>query len=155
MDFVPTNPAVFVNLYNNKWNTNFPLWQDGSWSARVRLWPGADLVTPSWEARAPLLAAAADGPAGKLPKTATGLLVSRPGVLVTSFGANPDGAGTLLRLWEQSGQSGELTVTLPGAYRSATPVNLRGEAAGETIRLSRSVLTHHLGAYAPASFLLE
>ena len=29
MDYVPKIPAVFVNLYNNMWNTNFRLWQDG------------------------------------------------------------------------------------------------------------------------------
>ena len=37
--FQPQKSTVFVNLYNNEWNTNFPEWQDGSWSSRVRLWP--------------------------------------------------------------------------------------------------------------------
>ena len=37
--FQPQKPTVFVNLYNNEWNTNFPEWQDGTWSSRVRLWP--------------------------------------------------------------------------------------------------------------------
>ena len=69
MDFVPQTPTVFVNLYNNMWNTNFPLWQDGSWCERVRFWPTSDLVVPAWEARVPLLAAVAEGPAGKLPAT--------------------------------------------------------------------------------------
>jgi alpha-mannosidase len=155
LDYVPTNAAVFVNLYNNKWNTNFPLWQDGSWSTRVRFWPGADLVTPSWEARVPLLAAVADGPAGRLPRGQAGVFVSRTGVLITAFGANPDGPGMLLRVWEQAGQSGELTVTLPGRFRRATPVNLRGEQAGEVIPLGRGELPLKLGAYAPASFILE
>jgi hypothetical protein len=39
MDYTPTTPSVFVNLYNNMWNTNFALWQDGSWSEKVRIWP--------------------------------------------------------------------------------------------------------------------
>ena len=75
LDYTPKKPTVFVNLYNNEWNTNFPEWQDGSWSSRVRLWPtgrnfgiAQALIVPSWEARLPLLAAAADGPAGKLPQ---------------------------------------------------------------------------------------
>ena len=68
LDYVPKKPTVFVNLYNNEWNTNFPEWQDGSWISRVRLClardggVGEDLIVPSWEARLPLLAAAADGP---------------------------------------------------------------------------------------------
>jgi len=154
LDFVPKVPAVFVNLYNNMWNTNFPLWQDGSWSERVRLWPTTDLVIPSWEARVPLLAATADGPAGKLPLTQSGLTVSRPGVLVTAFGQNPDGLGMLLRVWDQTGVTGDLTVTLPGNFKTATPVNLRGENAGKPVRIRSGKLMFHLGACAPASFLL-
>ncbi len=157
MDFEPKTPTVFVNLYNNKWNTNFPLWIDGSWSARVRFWPGADLVGPAWEARVPLLAAAADGAGGRLPATQAGLRLSRPGVLVTAFGGNPDGAGTLLRVWDQGGKAGELAVTLPEGFTvaTATPVDLRGTQAGKPIPVKRGQFAFPLGAYAPASFTLE
>jgi alpha-mannosidase len=160
-DYVPKRATVFVNLYNNEWNTNFPEWQDGSWVSRVQLWPirGTDearnLVVPSWEARLPLLAAVADGPAGKLPKEQAGLSVSRPGVLVTAFGPNPDGQGTLLRAWDQTGVSGEVVVTLPARYKTATPVTLRGENAGEPVTLRGQKLAFRLPAYAPASYLLE
>jgi alpha-mannosidase len=158
----PRKPAVFVNLYNNEWHTNFPEWQGGSWSSRVRLWPTADharigtsLVVPSWEARLPLVAAVAEGPAGELPPSQAGLTVSRPGVLVTAFGQNPDGPGTLLRVWEQGGVADELTVTLPGAFKTATPVNLRGENSGEPLKIGQGKLAFNLRAYAPASFVLE
>ena len=162
LDDPPRQPSVFVNLYNNEWNTNFPEWQGGSWTSRVRLWPTAKnasvadaLTVPSWEARLPLLAAAANGPAGKLPQTQTGLTLSRKGVLLTAFGANPDGAGTVLRVWEQGGVSGEITATLPGNFRRATPVNLRGEKLGEPVPIKDCILTFPLKAYAPASFILE
>jgi hypothetical protein len=165
LDYVPKTPTVFVNLYNNMFNTNFPLWQDGSWSERVRLWPvaaGADVATDlavaSWEARVPLLAAAGDGPAGKLPLSQSGLALSRRGVLLTALGADPDGGkGTLLRLWDQSGVSGPLAVTLPAGMKAveAVPVNLRGETAGPPIAVSGGVLRLNLGAYAPASYLLR
>ena len=155
LDYVPTKSAVFVNLYNNEWNTNFPEWQDGSWTSRVRFWPAADLTVPSWEARLPLLAAVADGPAGKLPKEKPGLSVSRPGVLVTAFGQNPDGPGTLLRVWDQSGVSGRLTVTLPKTFATATPVNLRGEKAGAPVSISAGALKFDLHSFAPASFLIQ
>jgi hypothetical protein len=39
-DYVPTRPGLFVNLYNNMWNTNYPLWIGGSWKARLRGWSG-------------------------------------------------------------------------------------------------------------------
>ena len=163
MDFVPEKPSVFVNLYNNMWNTNFPLWQEGSWSERVRFWPtakgtktAADLAIKSWEARVPLLTVAATG-AGTLPATQAGIAVSRPGTLVTAFGANPDGKGTILRVWEQTGVSGNLTVTLPvGAkFTTAIPVTLRGEKTGEPVKITDGNLVFQLKAYAPASFVLE
>jgi hypothetical protein len=161
-DYLPKHPTVFVNLYNNMWNTDYPLWVEGSWDSRVRLWPmanrtavAADLAVHSWEARLPLLAAVADGPGGKLPNTQTGVSVSRAGVLVTAFGANPDGKGTLLRVWDQAGESGKLTVTLPGTFKLATPVNLRGEKTGVPVPVQAGKLRVDLLAYAPASFLLE
>lgn len=164
LDFIPKRPSVFVNLYNNEWNTNFPEWQGGSWSSRVRLWLNGNhsdtrrnLMVRSWEARLPLLAAATNGPSGKLPKKQAGLSLSRSGVLVTAFGQNPDGKGTLLRLWEQSGQTGECKVRLPAGLKAtaAQPVNLRGELSGQPIAVRSGEFSAPLRAYAPLSFLLK
>jgi len=41
---------------------------------------------------------------------------------VTAFGKNPDGPGTVLRVWEQAGHAGEMTVAIPGKFRHAMPV---------------------------------
>jgi alpha-mannosidase len=163
--FRPQKSTVFVNLYNNEWMTNFPEWQAGSWSSRVRLWPthGEDisknLIVPAWEARLPLLAAVADGPGGSLPASQSGLALSRPGVLVTAFGPDPDGVnkGTLLRVWEQAGVTGPLTVTLPEGLKAMTaaPVNLRGERSGTPVLIKDGKLKLTLNAYAPASFSLH
>ena len=165
MDFMPKKPSVFVNLYNNMWNTNFPLWQDGSWSERVRFWPTAkdtltvqDLTAKSWEARVPLIALKPTVThTGKLPTAQAGVAVARPGTLVTAFGPNPDGDGTILRVWEQAGISGDLTITLPvsARYHTATPVNLRGEKSGDSLQITGGRLGIDLKAYAPASFVLE
>ena len=157
LDYVPDKPAVFVNLYNNEWNTNFPEWIDGTWTSRVRIWPTADLTVASWDARLPLLAAAAEGPAGPVPPSQSGLAVSRPGTLLTAFGQNPDGPGTILRVWEQSGAGGELTITLPAgaSFTTATPVTLRGEKSGGPIKISGGKFAIVLKAYAPASFVLD
>jgi hypothetical protein len=153
-DIAPKS-SVFVNLYDNEWHTNFPEWTEGSWNSRVRIWTGTELAKPSWEARTPLVAAAADGPPGALPATRSGVSVSRPGVLVTAFGNNPDGKGTVLRVWEQNGESGKLEIEIPGKFSSATPVNLRGEKCGQMIRIQDGKLSCNLPAFAPASFVLE
>jgi hypothetical protein len=161
--YTPTNPAVYINLFNNQWNTNFRFWNGGTWTSRVRLWavgPYAaepSLVTPAWESRFPLLAACSNGGSGGLPSTQSGLQVSRKGVLVTAFGPNPDGAGTVLRLWEHAGQSGDCTVTLPQGMNVATvqPVNLRGETDGAPLVVQNRQFTISLGAFAPASVLIR
>ena len=192
-DYVPAEPEVFANLYNNQWNTNFPFWIPGSWTASLRVYPvaeGADeetaVFTPAWEIRQPCVAAFADGsdlatknakvakngrartPAAPtasvqqqdgcpMPAVANGLAVSRKGVRVTALCPNPDGAGTVLRVWEQAGKAGEITVTLPKGLKatSAQPVNLRGEPAGEPIAIKDGKFSFVLGAWAPKSFVLS
>lgn len=160
-------PVAFLNLFNNQWNTNFRLWNGGTWTSRVRIWAvdhagdEAALITPSLEARYPLLAAAADTttiPPHPLPPTREGLSVSRRGVLVTAFGADPDSKNkTILRLWELAGVSGKVTVKLPKGMKVSkmTPVNLRGEPTGKPERISFGRFSVNLNAFAPASFLLE
>ncbi|MCY3018924.1 MAG: hypothetical protein NTW87_07845 [Planctomycetota bacterium] len=165
LDFVPRKPVVFLSLFNNQWNTNFRYWYPGTWSSRVRLWTfdaktasDAVIATPALEARNPLVAVAADGGGGTLPAEQPGLFVSRKGVIVTAFGADPDGNdGTCLRLWEQAGVSGDITVTLPTGARftTATPVNLRGEKTGEPIPIRDGSFVVPLNAYAPASFVMR
>ena len=94
-DFVPKRPVVFVNLFNNQWNTNFRLWNGGTWSSRVRLWPvtacqaEASLIAQALEARVPLQAVAAAGTAGQLAATQAGLELSRRGVQVTAWARIP------------------------------------------------------------------
>lgn len=163
LDYTPQKPSVFVNLYNNEWNTNFPEWQDGSWSSRVRFWPtqgralDEDLVVPSWNARLPLLAVVANESAGPLPKEKAGVSLDRTGVLVTAFGQNPDGPGTLLRLWEQSGHAGACKIRLPAGFKAmaAQPVNLRGEPIGQVMPIRGGDFTVSLRAFAPISLVLK
>ncbi len=86
-----------------------------------------------------------------------GVALSRKGVRVTAFCPNPDGEGTVLRVWEQAGKGGEITVTLQQGMKAATaqPVNLRGEIAGEPIAVKNGSFTFALGAWAPKSFILS
>ena len=161
--FTPRKSRVFVNLFNNQWSTNFRLWNAGTWTSRVRLWAvtGGDaeknLVTPSEEARSPMLVGVADGPAGELASAQRGLELSRRGVLVTAFGDNPDGPGQVLRLWEYAGQSGECTVRLPAsmAIDAIQPVDLRGQPQGAPIPVRRGSFSARLQAFAPASFQFQ
>jgi alpha-mannosidase len=171
-DFLATKPLVWVNLYNNAFSVNFQQWIGGSWSSRVRLWSvpaGAGaaeaLIAPGWQARQPCrvaVAAGAAGPAsqpavaGKLPPSRAGIELSRGGVLVTAFGPNIDGAGTILRLWEQSGSDQPCRVKLPDGLRpaKAQPVDLRGRPVGPAIPVQAGELTVPLTHFAPVSLLL-
>jgi hypothetical protein len=161
--YIPERPTVWFNLFNNQWTTNYRFWNEGKWTYRFRIWAydqydaAPSLITPSLEMRYPVQTGSANASRGKLPTQRRGLSVSRPGVLVTAFGANPDGEGMLLRVWEQAGVSGKLTVELPegSSLARATPVNLRGEKIGESMQVRDARLMFELGAFAPASFVLE
>lgn len=162
-DFVPQKPIAFINLFNNQWTTNFRMWNEGTWTSRVRIWPvdeykaEASLITPAWEARMPLMAAWADGKPGPLPPKATGIELSRRGVLLTAFGKNPDGDGLILRLWEQAGQGGPCQVKLPEglALAAVQPVNLRGQPQGEPLPVVDRQFTILLPAFAPATVMMK
>ncbi|WP_140939378.1 glycoside hydrolase family 38 N-terminal domain-containing protein [Sphingobacterium lumbrici] len=164
-DYLPEKSAVFVNLYNNMWNTNFPYWTEGSWSERVRIWGIAqhehtaeNIAIKSWEARTPLLSIKATGKGKQLSSEKAGISLSRKGVLVTAFGADPDGnAGTLLRVWEQTGTDGEVKIKLPGEMNAkfVTRVNLRGEIIGHREVIKNNEITTNLKAYQPVSFILN
>ena len=112
-DFVPKTPDVFVNLFNNQWNTNFRLWNEGSWRQTVRLWTfdsydaESALIRPALEARFPIAgsACANNGSPRNLPAAAAGLQLSRPSVLVTSFGVDSATDRLMLRLWEQAART--------------------------------------------------
>jgi alpha-mannosidase len=159
--FVPARSRVYFNLQNNVWHTNFCDWWSRPIRARFRLWSFAhydaagSLLQPGMAAKRPLLAVEADGPAGNLAATQTGLTLSRDGLLVTALGDNPDGPGTLLRVWEQAGTSGQITVTVPGNFTSAVPVNLRGETLGRAIVIRHGSFAFRVEGFAPASFVLQ
>jgi len=169
-DFVPQRPIVYINLFNNQWNTNFRYWYAGTWSSRVRIWTfGKNLSAanafqvPSFEARTPLLVAIAQGKGGTLPESQSGIAVSRHGVEVTAFKTDylnndkKNKGQTLLRVWEQAGDRGNLSIILPKGktFLKATPVNLRNEVTGNPIQLTKNKFDFNLSSYAPASFILE
>ncbi len=163
--FVPQRSHVFLNLFNNQWTTNFRLWNEGTWTSRVRCWPLAEgaadqsLTATALEARYPLQAAATSAAAGPLPPVQEGVCVSRKGVLVTTFGQNVDGDGTLLRLWELAGQSGACTVRLPQALasRRVRAVDLRGQPLATPAPLVPDGVSLQLtlAPFAPVSLLFE
>lgn len=161
-DFKPERPNVFVNLYNNLWSTNFTEWIEGSWSAKMYLWSvdhfnnERSIITPSEEFRSPLKVVMAGNSGGGLPLVAAGVQLSMKGVLVTAFGNNPDGQGTILRLWEQAGNNGTCTVTLPARhpYKTARFCNLRGEPLSKAFDINNTIDVR-VKAYEPVSILLQ
>ena len=116
----------------------------------------ANLTQYGWETRLPLLTGVAEGKAGKLSINKTGITVSAAGVLITAFGKNPDGDGTILRLWEQAGNSGSCTITLPTGhpYKTARFCNLRGESLSKEFTI-KNTIDVNIRAFAPVSILLK
>lgn len=161
--FQPEKPTVFLNLFNNQWDTNYPTWNGGDWSASVRLWSisSADyeksLVTPSKEVRSPLLGAYSEVKDGTAITTKEGVALSKKGIEVTAFGPNIDGDGTILRLWEQSGKDQSVTVTLPKELKATkvVPVDLRGQKIGKAIKVTNNQFTVNIGKNAPYSVQLD
>jgi hypothetical protein len=161
-DFIPGRPNVFVNLYNNLWSTNFTEWIEGSWSAKLYLWSvdqfnnEKSIITPSEEFRSPLKVVMSSNNAGSLPLVAAGVQLSMKGVAVTAFGNNPDGKGTILRLWEQGGNNGNCTVTLPvnHPFKTARYCNLRGEFLSKEFTVNNTISVN-IKAYEPVSILLQ
>lgn len=157
LDFIPKKPAVFFNLYNNQWNTNYRYWYPGTWSSRVRIWFGDQLAVPALETMLPLMASVGSGGSGTLPSTQSGISVSRPGLVVTAFKEKSKGKGTLLRVWELAGESGRVTVQLPSGLpaRIARPVDLRGVELGPASPVRGGAFEFFIKGFAPASFDLE
>ena len=161
--YSPQKSSVFVNLFNNQWSTNFTEWIEGSWSAKMFIWSfkgyknESSLITPSEEFRSPLKAALVDGKAGHLPVSQVGIQLSQKGVMVSSFGGNVFGEGIVLRLWEQAGEAGKCTVTLPEGttFTKAQPINLRGEKIGNILNVNNNSFETAISAYQPVSFILE
>ncbi|WP_322932979.1 glycoside hydrolase family 38 C-terminal domain-containing protein [Bacteroides sp. CG01] len=166
MHFSPKyeNPQshIYLNLFNNRWNTNFTSFWSGNLTSEVRIWVNYEqdndesgLITPAWEARLPLQIGIATTPGGKLPTSREGIKVSQKGVLVTAYGKNPDGNGKLLRLWENAGNSGGCEVTLPTFVDGiAQPVNLRGVPEGMPIPIKQGTFKIKLNKFAPHSYLI-
>jgi hypothetical protein len=163
-DFLPENADLFVNLFNNQWNTNFRLWIEGSWQQTVRLWtfeqydPEKSLIRPALEARFPLVGKTTPDAQkrGNQPAEATGLRLSRRSVLVTSFGVDPGTQKLLLRLWEQAGEDGPCIITLPQGLdiQAVQPCDLRGRPAGNPLAVEAGRLQVDVRHYAPLNLEL-
>jgi hypothetical protein len=92
-----------------------------------------------------------------LPPSRHGLELSRKGILITAYGANHDGPGTVLRLWEEAGQSGTVRVRLPEGrdVKDVQPVDLRGRPVGQSIPVKSGSFKVQVPAFAPVSLVLD
>lgn len=161
---VLTGSKVYVNLYNNQWGTNFTEWIEGSFSSRFYVWSyngynaEKSFITPSEETRSPLYGIFFDGTEGKIPLSGAGVTLNRKGILLTAFGKNRDGEGTIIRLWEQSGNEGLCKISLPvnNFFNKAFPCNLRGELTdSKYITIINNQFEVNIKANQPATFILK
>ena len=69
---------------------------------------------------------------------------------------NPYGDGLILRLWEQAGNSGKCTISLPEGLngKMAIPVNLRGEVTGSPFEIKNNSISVDIKGYKPYSFMI-
>ena len=155
---------VYANLYNNQWGTNFTEWIEGSFSSTFYIWnydaynSEESFITPSEETRIPLYGMYFDGKKGGLPPSQGGISLSRKGVLLTAFGENRDGEGTILRLWEQAGNGGICNIILSegSGFKKANLCNLRGEIISNTeINILKNSFEIMIGANQPVSLILK
>lgn len=163
-DTLPEKADVFIHLFNNQWNTNFRLWNEGSWRQTARLWtfqqydPETSLIRPALEARFPLVGKTAPDfkKRGNQPPEATGLQLSSRNVLVTSFGVNPGTRKLMLRLWEQAGKDGSCVITLPKglAVQAVQPCDLRNRPLGDPLAVEAGRLQVDIRHNAPLNLEL-
>ncbi|GAB1359289.1 hypothetical protein MASR1M31_10710 [Porphyromonadaceae bacterium] len=84
------------------------------------------------------------------------MAVSQPGVYVTAFA--PTDTGSLLRLWDQTGKTQQVTITLPqgSKYTQAQWCNLRGvPVEGKVSRIENGKFTVEIGKNEPLTFMLK
>ena len=83
--------------------------------------------------------------------------LSRKGIQITAYGSNPDGPGTVLRLWEHAGQSGTVKVRLPEGsnVKQVQPVDLRGRPLGKPLAVRNGAFKVQVGAFAPVSLVFD
>lgn len=163
-DYLPQKADVFINLFNNQWNTNFRLWNEGSWRQTVRLWTfqqydaETSLIRPALQARFPMVGKTAPDfkKRGNRPPEAAGLQLSRRNVLVTSFGVDPGTGKLMLRLWEQAGKDGPCVITLPKglAVQAVQPCDLRNRPLGDPLAVEAGRLQVDVRHNAPLNLEL-
>jgi len=160
-DFVPKKPDVWFNLFNNQWNTNFRLWNEGDIHASFILWAfdqydnESSLITPCLEAFALNFQPVVQSPS----ESVQGIRLDRKGIYVTAFGKDPDSGALMLRMWEMAGHGTDalpVTVQLPEklSVKSVLPCDLRGRAIGEAIPVVHGTFKIEVKPYTPVSLML-
>ena len=159
-----TSGKVFVNLFNTQWGTNFTEWIEGSFSSTFYIWSydkynvQKTFITPSEETRVLLNGVFYDGKKGAAPLSQKGISLSKKGILITAYGKNRDGDGTVLRLWEKTGEKGQVKITLPKGsnFKKAYSCNLRGEIIdNKEINITNNTFETEINVYQPLSFILK
>lgn len=164
-EYIPESSLAKVCMFNTIWTINFPYWIQGNLTSRVRVW-GVDsldeenLVIPATEAKtnAEVVRIVKESSSvRKLPSCLEGIKLSSKGFRITSFGANPDGSGDLLRLWNTLSLDQNVTVYLPPktTFTEAVPVNLRGEQIGDPYLIMGGKWSFCAKGYTPYSFVLR
>lgn len=126
-----TSATIFANLMNNLWFTNYKLDQEGPVRFRFALLPhanGFDRAAASrfgFEHANPMLTALVPaGQDGVLPESASLLTVAGPPAVVLTVKAPEHGTGTIVRLYDISGETAERDLRFSIPVSRASRCNL-------------------------------
>jgi hypothetical protein len=158
-DYVPARPAIYANVLNNAWSTNFTEWQGGDFRFRYLLrshqgdWRQGDAPGFS-EGVVPFLTARVEGrQEGRLGPVDSFLSVSPPGVRLVNV--TRDDEGLLVRLFEQTGRAVSVCIRFPLVVaRAAAEVDLMGRKL-RSLEVRSGSVEVELGPYALVTVRLE
>lgn len=124
--YKPQKPVLYWNAFNNQWGTNFPQWIGGDFRYEFRIYP----YYGSWSDTAvPKLAEEYATPLCALKGGCEGCLLDKDigNVNILCLKNADDGNGHILRLQENRGKAGEITVELAGGRGIRALCNLLEE----------------------------
>ncbi|MBI2299863.1 MAG: hypothetical protein HYU66_13130 [Armatimonadetes bacterium] len=134
----PSNGALFANLMNNLWFTNYKLDQEGPVSFRFAILPHdgpydrAKAIRFGFEQANPLLTAVVPaGQKGTLPPTGSFLTVTGPDTAILTVKQPEAGTGLIVRLYDVAGKAGERVLHLPLPVKRAARCSLVEVDEGE------------------------
>jgi hypothetical protein len=150
-DYVPQKPHLYFNLLNNAWSTNFTEWQGGNFTFRFALksHKGGWSEAPAFGERVavPLVVAPSNSKNGSLEPSDSFLSIDEPGVWILAIKRAYDGDGTVIRLYESTGQRKSVKLNI-SRFKAKEAFLTDILEVGKPITVDKGIVRVELGPYA-------